>query len=155
MNFDFKKLNGIDLTWIVYPITILITVLYTAAIFYRLPTELSKDSSYMLYTGVMTLIPIFFICLALKKIKLKFKWSVLSVIGMILIAVFIREVMEIHGLDFFLTQGWDHAFYPVAFGFFFLCDLSKIPKKSWLFLLPFALLAFIFCKFQCYSKHIL
>jgi multidrug transporter EmrE-like cation transporter len=148
MGFDFKKLNSIDLTKIVYPITILITGLYIIPTLYKLATEWDWGPAYILYTTIFTLIPVFFICLALKKVRLKFKWSVLSVIGIILIIVFSIEAKGhfypgVQFLNFFLTSGWDHTFFPIAFGFFFLCDLSVIPRKLWLFLLPLALMAII------------
>jgi len=40
--------------------------------------------------------------------------------------------------DIFLTGAWDHIFFPIAFGLLYLCDLSKIPKRFWLLLTPFA-----------------
>ena len=43
--------------------------------------------------------------------------------------------------DIFLTGAWDHIFFPIAFGLLYLCDLSKIPKRFWLLLTPFAMLA--------------
>jgi len=148
MRLDISRLNNTDLTKIVYPITILITGLYIIPNLYKLATEWNWGPTYVLYTTIFTLIPAFFICLALKKMRLKFKWSVLSVIGIILIIVFSIEAREhfypgAQLLNFFLTSGWDHTFFPIAFGFFFLCDLSVIPRKFWLFLLPLALMAII------------
>lgn len=97
--------------------------------------------------------PGFFCIPCFGKGKLKFKWSVLSVIGIILIIIFSHEATKhfypgVQLLNFYLTSGWDHTFFPIAFGFFFLCDLNKIPRKSWLFLLPFALLAINMANFN-------
>ncbi len=147
MKFDIRKLNGGDLSKVIYPIIILLTGLYIIPNVYRLFTEWNWGPIYILYTAAFTLIPIGFIYLALKKVKLEFKWSFLSVVGIILIIIFIHEVTEQYYpgaqlLSFFLTEGWDHISFPIAFGFFFLCDMDKIPKKFWFFLLPFGLLAF-------------
>jgi multidrug transporter EmrE-like cation transporter len=144
MKFDISRLNNTDLTKIVYPITIFITGGYALMNLYTFVTGKRPTAPMLIIVAIaFALITVGFVYLALKKVRLKFKWSVLSVIGIILIVVFSREAMDIHRLDFFLTPGWDHTFFPIAFGFFFLCDLSKIPKKFWLFLLPFALLTFI------------
>lgn len=143
MGFNLQKLNEIDLTWIVYPIAILITGAYALTNLYTFVTGKQSNALMPIIVAIsFALITVGFIYLVLKKVRLNFKLSFLSVIGMILIVVFIRESMDIHRLDFFLTQGWDHTFFPIAFGFFFLCDLSKLPKKFWFFLLPFALLTF-------------
>ncbi len=148
MRFDPKRLNNIDLSKIVYPIVILITSLYTLSNLYKLATEWNWALMYILYTIIFALIPAFFIYLALKKIRLKFRWSVLSVIGIILIVVFSIEAKDYFYpgaqlLNVFLTGGWDHTFFPISFGLFFLCDLRKIPRRFWIFLLPFALMAIV------------
>jgi len=143
MKLDIKKLNGIDLTWIVYPIVILITGAYALMNLYVFVTGKQPAAPMLIIVAIsFALITVGFIYLASKKVRLNFKLSFLSVIGIILLVVFIRESMDVHSLDFFLTPGWDHTFFPIAFGFFFLCDLGKLPKKFWFFLLPFALLTF-------------
>lgn len=143
MKFDIKRLNGVNLTWIVYPITILITGAHALMNLYVFVTGKQPAAPMLIIVAIsFALITVGFIYLASKKVRLNFKWSFLSVIGMILIVVFVRESMDVHSLSFFLTPGWDHTFFPIAFGFFFLCDLDKIPKKFWFFLLPFALLTF-------------
>jgi hypothetical protein len=43
-----------------------------------------------------------------------------------------------HSLSEFFLPGWDHFFFPIAFGFFYLCDLGRMPRRFWLLLLPFA-----------------
>lgn len=143
MKLDISRLNNIDLTKIIYPITIFLTGFYIIANLYRLPTEWNWAPPMIAYTIAWTLVPIGFAYLALKRVRLKFKWSVLSVIGIILIVVFSLEAIgSFPGAqlsDIFLTGIWDHTFFPIAFGFFFLCDLNELPKRFWLLLLPFAL----------------
>lgn len=143
------RLNKIDLTKIVYPIIILITGLYIIPNLYKLASEWNRPpmivATFIVYVIVFTLVPIGFAYLALKKVKLEFKFSFLSVIGIILIIVFSRGLIEYlsqgHSLLEILNIGADHWLFPIAFGFFYLCDLSKIPKKFWLMLLPFAVFA--------------
>lgn len=140
-----KKWNGTNLTKVVYPIIIFLTGWYIVANVYRL---LSGEVD-PIYTVIWALIPIAFAYLAIKGVKLKFRWSVLSVIGIILIAVFALSVcLEIASpyfdlADFFLTGQWDHFLFPIAFGLFFLCDLRRLPRRFWVMLAPFALFCVI------------
>ena len=151
MGFDIKRLNGINLTWIIYPIVIFLTGVYIIPNLYKLIIEWNRPPMIVLtlifYVIAFTLIPIGFVYLALEKVRLKFKLSVLSVIGIILILVFSHGLIEYffqgHSLLDILTIGFDHWTFPIAFGFFYLCDLSKIPKRFWFFLLPFALFGFV------------
>lgn len=142
-----KNLEGTDLSILIYPITIILTGLYLIANISRLFGEWNLDMGMVLYTISFTLIPISFIYLSLKRYKLKFRYSILSIIGVILIIVFLYEGIglfldpDITLKHILLTGQWDHTFFPLAFGFFFLCDLRKLPKKVWLMLLPFG----IFC----------
>lgn len=147
MGFDIKRLNGINLTWIVYPITILTTGIYALINFYNFVTKNQPAAPMLIILAIFfALVTVGFIYLALKKIRLNFKLSFLSVVGMILIIVFVRGIIEYisggHSFSDFLHIGSDHWLFPIAFGFFYLCDLSKIPKKFWFFLLPFAFFAF-------------
>lgn len=133
-----KKWNGTDLTKVVYPIVIFLTGWYIVANVYRF-SELGP-----IYPVIWTLVPVAFAYLAIKGVKLKFRWSVLSVIGIILIAAFALSVcLEIASphfdlANFFLTGQWDHFFFPIAFGLFFLCDLRGLPRRFWTMLAPFA-----------------
>lgn len=147
MKFNLKKLNGTDLTWIVHPIIILATGLYALINLYNFISGNQPAAPMLIIVAIaFALVTVGFIYLAVKKIRLTFKLSFLSVVGMILIIVFVRGIIEYlmggHSFSEFLHIGSDHWLFPIAFGFFFLCDLSKIPKKFWFFLLPFAFLAF-------------
>lgn len=147
MGFDIKRLNGINLTWIVYPIAILATGLYALINLYNFVTRNQPATPMLIILAIaFALVTAGFIYLATKKIRLNFKLSFLSVVGMILIIVFVRGIIEYifrgHSFSDFLLIGSDHWLFPIAFGFFYLCDLSKIPKKFWFFLLPFAFFAF-------------
>jgi len=137
-----KKFNGKDLTKIIYPIIIFLTGWYIVANAYRLFTGWPL---YMIpYIIIWALLPMGFAYLAIKGVKLKFRWSVLSVIGIILVVAFVLSVcLEIASpyfnlSNFFLTGQWDHFFFPIAFGLLFLCDLRKLPRRFWAMLVPFA-----------------
>jgi len=145
-----KKWNGTDLTKVVYPIIIFLTGWYIVANVYRLLFgEWVGQGGMVIYTIVWALLPIGFAYLALKGVKLKFRWSFLSVIGIILIAAFALSVcLEITSqyfdlANFFLTGQWDHFFFPIAFGLFFLCDLRGLPRRFWAMLTPFALFCLV------------
>ena len=139
-----KKWNGIDLTKIVYPIIIILTGWYIVTNIYNIFTEWNLGM--LGYIIAFTLVPIGFIYLAFKKIKLRFRWSILSVIGIILIVVFLYDAIllflgpDLKLSEIFLTGQWDHTFFPIAFGLFFLCDLRKMPRKFWFFPLLFAII---------------
>lgn len=137
-----KKWNGTDLTKVVYPIVILLTGWYIIANVCRFFTERSLTT--IPYIVIWSLVPVAFVYLAIKNIKLKFRWSVLSIIGIIMILVFALSVcLEITSpyfnlANFFLTGQWDHFFWPIAFGLFFLCDLRGLPRRFWFMLAPLA-----------------
>jgi hypothetical protein len=135
-----KKRDGTDLTKVVYPIVIFLTGWYIVANVYRLLLGMEDP----VYVVVWALVPVAFVYLAVKGVKLKFRWSVLSVVGIIMILVFgfsaFFEVVSPYFdlASFFLTGLWDHFLWPIAFGLFFLCDLRGLPKRFWLLLAPFA-----------------
>lgn len=145
-----KKWDGTDLTKVVYPIVIFITGWYIVANVYRLLFgEWVGQTEMVIYTIVWTLLPIGFTYLALKGVKLKFRLSVLAVIGIILIAAFALSVyLETMSpyfdlVNFFLTGQWDHFLFPIAFGLFFLCDLRGLPGRFWAMLAPFAFMCLV------------
>lgn len=147
MKLNLKTMDSIELTWIVYPITILATGVYVLLNLYNfIAGNQPVAPMLIIHSLIFALIPISFIYLAIKKIKLYFKLSFLSVIGIILISIFTYGIIEYilgnHSFTEFLFIGSDHWLYPIAFGFFYLCNLDKIPKKFWFFLLPFAFFAF-------------
>ncbi len=142
---SLKKFNNTDLTKIIYPIVIFLTGWYSIVNLYRIPTTWQWNPPMIIYSIAWALVPAAFVYIALRGVRLKFKWSVLSVVGIIIIVVFTHEAillfMDTHIplSQIFLTGQWDHTFFPLAFGLFFLCDLSKIPKRFWLLLLSFAI----------------
>ncbi len=147
MGFDFKRLNEINLTWVIYPIAILTTGVYALINLYNFVAKKQPAAPMLIILAIIfALVTVGFIYLALKKIRLNFKLSFLSVVGIILIIVFTHGIVDYflggHSFSEFLHIGSDHWLFPIAFGFFYLCDLSKIPKKFWFFLLPFAFFAF-------------
>jgi len=79
-----KKRDGTDLTKVVYPIVIFLTGWYIVANVYRLLLGMEDP----VYVVVWALVPVAFVYLAVKGVKLKFRWSVLSVVGIIMILVF-------------------------------------------------------------------
>lgn len=148
-----KKWNGTDLTKVVYPIVILLTGWYIVANVYRLLS--GKFPLTMIpYTVIWGMLPIGFTYLAIKGVKLKFRWSVLSVIGIIIIAAFALSAyleiaspyFDLH--NFFLTGQWDHFFFPIAFGLFFLCDLRGLPRRFWVMLAPFAFFCLVLANLE-------
>lgn len=148
--FGLDKLDNIDLTWIVYPLAILLTGVCilpsTNQMMIGWERNLIIGLTYTYYMVSFTLIPIGFVYLALKKVKLESKLSLLAVVGMIMIIIFTHSLIDYflggHSFSEFLSVGMDHWLFPIAFGLFYLCDMNKIPKKFWFFLLPFALFAF-------------
>ncbi len=151
-----KKWNDTNLTRIVYPIVIFITGWYVVANVYGLLFG-QED---LVYVVVWTLVPAAFVYLAVKGVKLKFRWSFLSAIGIAMILAFaLSTCLEIVSpyfdlASFFLTGLWDHFLWPIAFGFFFLCDLRKLPKLFWLMLAPFAFFCLVLGNL-CFIVHIL
>jgi len=144
MKLDASRLNDIDLTKIVYPISFFLAAVDVILVFYS-STTWEWTTGIVGYIIAWTLIPLGFAYLFFKRVRLKFRLSVLSVAGMIVIIVFAHEAISLFlrvGLTYVLSH-WDHIFLPMAFGFFFLCDLSKLPRRYWLFLLPLATLAVI------------
>lgn len=144
MKLDASRLNNIDLTKIVYPISFFLAAVDVILVFYS-STTWEWTTGIVGYIIAWTLIPLGFAYLFFKRVRLKFRLSVLSVAGMIVIIVFAHEAISLFlrvGLTYVLSH-WDHIFLPMAFGFFFLCDLSKLPRRYWLFLLPLATLAVI------------
>ena len=142
---SLKKLDNTDISKIAYPLIIFLTGWYIVANFYRLATIWSWFPVMIFYTTAWMLVTIGFIYLYYKKIRLIFRWSLLSIIGIILIIVFTLDAVfliidpYIQIEDILLTGQWDHTFFPLAFGLFFLCDFQRIPKKFWYFLLLFAM----------------
>jgi hypothetical protein len=134
------ELNGTDLTKVVYPVVIFITGWYIVANVY----SLFLGEGDPVYVTVWTLVPVAFLYLAVKGIKLEFRLSALSVIGFVMILaftsfVFLEAISPYFDLPSFLLTGlWDHFLWPIAFGLFFLCDLRGLPKCFWLLLSPFA-----------------
>jgi multidrug transporter EmrE-like cation transporter len=132
--------NGTDLTKVAYPIIIFITGWYIVANLYNL--FLGEGDP--VYVTVWTLVPVAFLYLAVRGIRLKFRWSALSAIGFIMILaftsfVFLEAISPYFDLPSFLLSGlWDHFLWPIAFGLFFLCDLRRLPRCFWLMLSPFA-----------------
>lgn len=114
------RLNGTDLTWAVYPIVILFTGAYIIPNLYNLIGRWGQAPmivvTYLFMVISFTLVPVGFVYLALKKVRLKFKLSVLSVIGMILIVVFSRGLIEYlsqgHSLLDIFNIGFDHWTFP-------------------------------------------
>ena len=144
MKLDASRLNDIDLTKIVYPISFFLAAVDVILVFYS-STTWEWTTGIVGYIIAWTLIPLGFAYLFFKGVRLKFRLSILSVAGMIVIIVFAHEAISLFlrvGLTYVLSH-WDHIFLPMAFGFFFLCDLSKLPKRFWLFLLPLAPLAIV------------
>lgn len=82
----------------------------------------------------------------IRKVKLEFKWSALSVIGMIVVIYFLAVAIweffdpAIPKFDLFFTGVYDHTFYPIAFGLLALCDLKRMPQTFWAILLVHALI---------------
>ena len=98
MECNFKKINGTDLSKIIYSIIIFLTGVYIIPNLYKLATEWDRApmivATFLVYVVVFTLVPISFVYLALKKVKLEFKFSFLSVIGIILIVIFSHGLIE-------------------------------------------------------------
>lgn len=140
-----KKGKSYDLTKIVYPIILFLTWWYTGVNVHHLLTEPSWYQG-LVYTCFWALIPIAFSYAAIRKVKLEFKWSALSVIGMIIAAYFLIAAISmfldpaIPPYNFFFTGIWDHTFFPMAFGLLVLCDLNKMPKIFWFILAPLAVI---------------
>ena len=87
-----RKGRSIDLTKIVYPIILFLTWWYILAGIYRIvyvPSWSGGGANAVAYTILWATIPISFSYAAIRRVKLEFKWSVLSVIGMILAAYFL------------------------------------------------------------------
>ena len=141
----FQKRKGADLSKIVYPTVILITGWYAVVNIYQIFTRQGD----IVYTVVWALVPIAFVYLLLTGTKLKFRWSILSLIGMIMAGLFaffvLLEIFSPHfdRKAFFFSGLWDHYLWPIAFGLFFLCDLRNLPKLFWLLLSPFAFFCLI------------
>jgi hypothetical protein len=141
-----RELDGLDLSKVIYPMAITFTGWYIVANLYRISTQWNWAPLMIVYTIAFTLVPIGFVYIALKGVRLRFKLSILSIIGMIMVAVFVQEAIStfqdpnLTFSDIFLTGQWDHTFFPIAFGLLFLCDLSRIPKRFWQLLTPFAIL---------------
>jgi len=150
-----KKWNGSDLTRGVYPVVIFVTGWYIVANVYRL--MLGQED--IVYVVVWALVPLAFVYLAAKDVKLRFRWSVLSVVGIIMILAFaIFTCLEIASpyfdlASFFLSGLWDHFLWPIAFGLFFLCDLRELSKLFWLMLAPFAFFCLVLGNL-CFILHV-
>ena len=137
------ELQNKNISNFAYPIIIFITGWYIISNLYRLFGEWAGQPHMYLYAIVWTLVPIAFTYLYLNKVKLTFKWSLLTAYSIIMVIAFVVEAILLPSIlnpfEILLSGWWDHTFFPIAFGLFFLCDLNKIPKKFWYFLVPFAI----------------
>jgi hypothetical protein len=142
-----RQRRSLNLTWIVYPLIISFTGWYTFTSIYRIifVPSWNPGPDVLVYILVWSTIPLAFSYAAIKKVKLEFRWTALSVVGMILalyflivaISEFLDPVLSLN--DILFTGIWDHTFFPLSFGLLMLCDLNKMPKMFWFILLPMSL----------------
>ena len=78
-----RELDGLDLSRVVYPMAIAFTGWYIVANVYRLATEWNWAPLMIVYTIAWALVPVGFVYITLKGVRLRFKSSILSIIGMI------------------------------------------------------------------------
>jgi len=142
-----RQRRSLNLTWVVYPLIISFTGWYTLTSIYRIiyVPSWNPGVDVLVYTLTWSTVPLAFSYAALKKVKLEFKWTALSVVGMILSTYFLIVAISefltpvLSPSDIFFTGIWDHTYFPLAFGLLMLCDLNKMPKIFWFILLPMSL----------------
>ncbi len=142
-----KHGKSLDLTKIVYPIIISLTGWYILASIYRIiyVPDWNPGAGVIEYVVIWSTVPVAFSYAVIRKVKLEFKWTVLSAVGMILatyflvvaISEFFNPTISLHGI--FFTGIWDHTYFPLSFGLLMLADLNRMPKVFWLILLPMTL----------------
>lgn len=131
-----KKGKSLNLTWIVLPTGVLIFGWNMVVYLYRFifaPYLPPEPIGWWVGVILNLVLPTAAFSYALiKRVKLEFKWSALSMVGMIVVVYFgalaAYQLFDpnISKLGLFVP-GFDHTFYPIAFGLIALCDLKKCP----------------------------
>ncbi len=140
-----KEGRSLNLTWVVLPVGFLIFGWYTGSngIYRTIFAPYLPPEPILWWVGysITFVLPFAAFSYALvKRVKLEFKWSALSMIGMILVIYFltlaIYQFFNPNITKFHLFIGsFDQTFYPIAYGLLTLCDLKKMPRGFWLILL--------------------
>jgi hypothetical protein len=103
----------------------------------------------IVYTIIWLLLPLSLCFLLIKGVKLRLRWSYISILGIFFIIIFSYIAIismfrtDIGIINLFFSGWWDHIFFPIVFGLMFLCDLKIFPKWFWGLLLPFAFFNFV------------
>lgn len=142
-----KKGRSVNLTWIVLPIGVLIWGWYMVATLCRFifaPPEYPPGLPIGWWVGVilqLVLPTAAFSYAMIKRVQLEFKWSALSIAGMIVVVYFgtlaVYQFFDPTISNFSLGT-FDHVFYPIAIGLLALCDLKMMPQAFWLILLMYS-----------------
>ena len=143
-----RQKRSLNLTRVVYPLIISLTGWYIFTSIYNMVhvPNWSQGPDVLVHLPMST-ISLAFSYAAIKKVKLEFKWTALSVAGMVLAAYFLVVAIAeffnpvISKYNLFFSGIWDHTFFPLSFGLLMLCDLNKMPKMFWFILLPMSLAA--------------